>query len=102
MLSKLSLLATSLLVTVAVANYPPAPPGTINQCCATVGSKSNPVIAELAALLGVDISGILSNLGVGCTPITVLGNTCSNTAVNCNADQLGHGLINIGCVPITF
>ncbi|KAJ7214962.1 hydrophobin-3 [Mycena pura] len=102
MFSKLSLLATSLLVTLAVANYPPPPAGTANQCCGTVANNKNPVVTAVAAAVGVDLSGILGNIGVNCNPITVLGNTCSQTAVNCNANQLGKGLINVGCVPITI
>ncbi|KAJ7196624.1 fungal hydrophobin [Mycena pura] len=104
MFSKLPLLATAILATLAVAapNAPPPPPGTTNQCCSTVGTNKNPVVSAVAALLGVDISDVLGNIGVGCTVITALGNTCSNTAVNCDSDQLGRGLINVGCVPITL
>lgn len=93
MFPKLSLLATSLMVvsclvqrgtaatadimlqTLAVANYPPPPSGTTNQCCKTVGTNTNPVISAVAALIGVDISDIVGDLSVGCTVITVLGNT---------------------------
>ncbi|KAJ7195692.1 fungal hydrophobin [Mycena pura] len=108
MFPKLPLLATALLATLAVAAPggsppppPPAPPGTQNVCCTTVGTNKNPVISAVAALLGLDISDVLGDIGIGCTLLSVLGNTCSNTAVNCDATQLG-GLINIGCVPITL
>ncbi|KAJ7208561.1 fungal hydrophobin [Mycena pura] len=105
MFSKLSLVVASLLVTLAAANYPAPPPGTADQCCETVGDKSNPIVQTFAALAGVDLSGVLSNLeiGVDCSPITVLGNVCSSTAVNCPANQPGSpALININCIPITF
>ncbi|KAJ7199772.1 fungal hydrophobin [Mycena pura] len=105
MFFKLPLLATAaFLATLAAAaptSSPPAP-GTTNQCCSTVGTNANPVVSAVAALLGVNISDILGNIGVGCTVITALGNTCSNTAVNCDSSQLGNGLINVGCVPITL
>ncbi|KAJ7211581.1 fungal hydrophobin [Mycena pura] len=104
MFFKLPLLATAFLATLAAAAptaSPPAP-GTTNLCCSTVGTNANPVISTLAALLGVSLTGILGNIGVGCTVLTVLGNTCSNTAVNCDSSQLGSGLINVGCVPITL
>ncbi|KAJ7194393.1 hydrophobin-3 [Mycena pura] len=103
MFSKLPLIATAFLATLAVAipNAPPPPPGTTNLCCSTVGTNANPVISTLAALLGVSLTDVLGNIGVGCTVLTVLGNTCSSTTVNCNSNQLGGGLINVGCVPIT-
>ncbi|KAJ7198120.1 hypothetical protein GGX14DRAFT_573676 [Mycena pura] len=82
----------------------PPPPGTTDLCCSTVGTNSNPTISALAKLLGVDISDVLGNIGVGCTVLTDLGNTCStgNTAVNCDSNPLGDGLIDVGCVPITL
>ncbi|KAJ7200289.1 fungal hydrophobin, partial [Mycena pura] len=91
MFFKLPLLATAILATLAVAapNAPPAAPGTTNLCCSTVGTNANPVVSLLAALLGVSLTDVLGNIGVGCTVLTVLGNTCSNTAVNCDSSQLG-------------
>ncbi|KAJ7190290.1 fungal hydrophobin [Mycena pura] len=114
MFFKLPLLATAILATLAAAapNAPPPPPGTnslccalpgtTNLCCSTVGTNSDPVISEFAAGLGVSLTNVLGNIGIGCTVLTVVGNTCSNTAVNCDSNQLGFGLINVGCVPITL
>ncbi|KAJ7206248.1 hypothetical protein GGX14DRAFT_568220 [Mycena pura] len=108
MFSKLSLLASSLLVVSCQAQgiYPLPPSGTANLCCATVGSSSNTIIQNVAATVGVDLSAIPvcgcgpSLIGVTCVPITVAAPTCSNTAVNCNVNPLGNGQINFGCVPI--
>ncbi|KAJ7205399.1 hypothetical protein GGX14DRAFT_397541 [Mycena pura] len=106
MFPKLSLLATSLMVytqTLAVANYPAPPPNTANQCCAFVSTSSNIVISTLATLLGASLTGVLNNIGFGCTAINILSNECSATAVNCDSTQIGTGgLINIGCIPITI
>ncbi|KAJ7199774.1 hypothetical protein GGX14DRAFT_467348 [Mycena pura] len=91
-----------LLLSAAPAASPP-PPGTTNLCCSTVDTRANPVILKLASLLGVVLTDDFGNIGVGCTVLTVLKNTCSNgTAVNCHSSQLGGGLINVGCVPITL
>ncbi|KAJ7206367.1 hypothetical protein GGX14DRAFT_397173 [Mycena pura] len=90
MFSKLSLLATSLLLVSCQAQFwPPAPSGTVNLCCVEVGYSSDPIIAAIANILGVDISGIPGELAVDCVPITAFSTTCSNTAVNCNVNQLG-------------
>ncbi|KAJ7208586.1 hypothetical protein GGX14DRAFT_566803 [Mycena pura] len=107
MFSKLSLIAASLLVTLAAAAPPPPPLGTQNLCCIVVANKSNPVVQGIAVGASVDLSMIPSDmmLGAECTLLTVLGNTCSNTPVNCDSNQLGAqpaGLINLGCVPITL
>ncbi|KAJ7195697.1 fungal hydrophobin [Mycena pura] len=124
MFSKVVVLATTLLATLAVAYpggghggghggapppspppapppaAPPAAPGTSNLCCQSSLAPSDPVVSSLAAELGVDLTGVLGNVGLGCTLLSVVGNTCSTTTVNCDSTQYG-GLINIGCVPIT-
>ncbi|KAJ7206368.1 hypothetical protein GGX14DRAFT_397174 [Mycena pura] len=92
MFSKLSLLATSLLVVSCVAlgpPYPPAPSGTVNMCCAFVGDNSNIIIQAIASIEGVDITALPGLFAANCVPITSATQICSNTAVNCNINQLG-------------
>ncbi|KAJ7195694.1 fungal hydrophobin [Mycena pura] len=103
MFPKVAVFATALLATLAVAapNPPPAAPGTTNVCCTSVLTQSDPLTGLLTSLLGLNLEGILGSIGLGCTLLSVLGNTCSNTAVNCQSTQVG-GLINIGCIPITL
>ncbi|EMD41208.1 hypothetical protein CERSUDRAFT_109835 [Gelatoporia subvermispora B] len=98
------------LATLAAAT--PAPWGSSGSsssgtdlCCESVGAPStNSGIASLLGLLGVVLQDIDVVVGVGCSPITVIGvgsGDCSSTTVNCGSTQVG-GLVGIGCVPITL
>ncbi|KAF7342279.1 Hydrophobin 2 [Mycena venus] len=107
MFSKLSVVVASVLITLAAAMPngtppPPVTPPTSNQCCSSVQSSSSSAVSAVAALLGLDLSGLNVPIGLGCSPITVLGNNCGGTSVTCDApDQEWGGLIAINCVPIT-
>ncbi|KAJ7457557.1 hydrophobin 2 [Mycena galericulata] len=106
MFSKLSVVATSVLITLAAATpwtTPPVTPPTSNQCCNSVESSSSSVVSTVAALLGLDLSGLDVPIGLSCSPITVLGNNCGGTTVVCDSpDQEWGGLIAINCLPITL
>ncbi|KAJ6468918.1 hypothetical protein C8R45DRAFT_1078917 [Mycena sanguinolenta] len=94
--SKLSVVVASVLITLAAVTPP-----TSNQCCASVVHASSSATSLVAAVLGLDLSGILVDVGLSCSPITVLGNNCGGTTVTCDApeDEWG-GLIAINCIPI--
>ncbi|KAJ7020724.1 hydrophobin [Mycena alexandri] len=108
MFSKLSVVVTSVLVTLAAAipNGTPPPPVTTptsNQCCTSVVPSTNAAASAVAALLGLDLSGISVPIGLSCSPITVGGNNCGSTTVVCDApDKEWGGLIAINCLPITL
>ncbi|KAJ7469634.1 POH2 hydrophobin [Mycena latifolia] len=109
MFSKLSILATSVLITLAAAipngtPPPPVTPPTSNQCCSSVqSSSSDSAVAAVAALLGLDLSGLAVPIGLGCSPITVIGDNCGGTEVTCDApEKEWGGLIAINCIPITL
>ncbi|KAF7334680.1 Hydrophobin 2 [Mycena venus] len=108
MFSKLSVVVTSVLITLAAAMPngtppPPVTPPTSNQCCASVVPASNNAASLVAAVLGLDLSGILVDVGLSCSPITVLGNNCGGTTVTCDApEKEWGGLIAINCIPITL
>ncbi|KAJ7732945.1 hydrophobin [Mycena maculata] len=108
MFSKLSVVVASVLITLAAAipNYgtpPPVTPPTSNQCCASVVPASNNAASLVAAVLGLDLSGLLVDVGLSCSPITVLGNNCGGTTVTCDAPEEEWGsLIAINCIPITL
>ncbi|KAJ6472544.1 hydrophobin [Mycena sanguinolenta] len=108
MFSKLSLATVSVLLTLAAAipngtPPPPVTPPTSNQCCASVVPASNGAASLVAAILGLDLSGILVDVGLSCSPITVLGNNCGGTTVTCDApEKEWGGLIAINCIPITL
>ncbi|KAJ7898566.1 fungal hydrophobin [Mycena olivaceomarginata] len=106
MFPKLSLVVTSVLVTLAAAsptNTPPVTALSSPQCCSSVQSSSSNVVTALAALLGLDLSGLNVPIGLSCSPITVIGNNCGGTTVNCDApEKEWGGLIAINCLPITL
>jgi hypothetical protein len=107
MFSKLSVFATAALLTLAAAipNNPPPPvvPPTSNQCCSSVVPSSNKAASIVAAILGLDLSGLAVDVGLSCSPITVLGNNCGGTTVTCDSpEQQWGGLIAINCIPITL
>ncbi|KAJ7710519.1 hypothetical protein B0H17DRAFT_1027204 [Mycena rosella] len=106
MFSKLSVVVASALITLAAAiptTTPPVTPPTSNQCCSSVQSSSSSSVAAVAALLGLDLSGLDVPVGLGCSPITVIGNNCGGTSVTCDAPEQAWGsLIAINCIPITL
>ncbi|KAJ7457555.1 hydrophobin 2 [Mycena galericulata] len=106
MFSKLSVVATSVLITLAAAtpwSTPPVTPPSSNQCCNSVESSSSSAVSAVAALLGLDLSGLDVPIGLSCSPITVIGNNCGGTTVTCDApEEEWNGLIAINCIPITL
>ncbi|KAJ7020725.1 hydrophobin [Mycena alexandri] len=106
MFSKLSVVVASVLVTLAAAipngtPPPPVTPPTSSQCCNSVVPSTNAAATAVAALLGLDLSGLSVPIGLSCSPITV-GNNCGSTTVTCDApEEEWGGLIAINCLPIT-
>jgi len=105
MFCKLSVVVTSVLITLAAAipnTTPPVTPPTSDQCCTSVQSSSSSAASAVAALLGLDLSGLDVPVGLGCSAITVIGNNCGGTTVTCDApEDEWNGLIAINCIPIT-
>ncbi|KAK7018330.1 hydrophobin 2 [Favolaschia claudopus] len=108
MFSKLSVVATTVLITLAAAKPwgtppPPVTPPTFNQCCASVVDSTDAAASGVAALLGLDLTGLNVPIGLSCSPITVIGNNCGSTEVTCDApEKEWGGLIAINCIPITL
>ncbi|CDO70112.1 hypothetical protein BN946_scf184806.g39 [Trametes cinnabarina] len=73
------------------------------QCCSSVQSSKSDAITTILGLLGIVIGDITGLVGLGCSPISVVGvgsgNACSANAVCCQNNNVG-GLLSIGCVPI--
>ncbi|KAJ7209072.1 hypothetical protein B0H12DRAFT_1242914 [Mycena haematopus] len=105
MFSKLSVVVASVLITLAAAipnTTPPVTTPTSDQCCSSVQSSSSSAVSAVAAVLGLDLSGLDVPIGLSCSPITVVGNNCGGTTVTCDAPQAAWGgLIAINCIPIT-
>ncbi|KAJ7237817.1 fungal hydrophobin [Mycena rebaudengoi] len=109
MFSKLSVIVTSVLITLAAAT----PMGRTNTPPVTT-PRLSPVLQQRRSLQqhcrlrrsrsprprshGLDVL-----VGLSCSLITVVGNNCDSTTVNCSApkEQWG-GLIAINCIPITL
>ncbi|KAJ7587122.1 hydrophobin 2 [Mycena floridula] len=95
---------TLALATLAVATptiRTAAPPGT--ECCSSVQDASAPGISTILALLGINVSSVTGLVGLGCSPITVIGvgnGACSATTVTCQDNS--HSLISLGCIPVTL
>ncbi|KAJ7128585.1 hypothetical protein C8R44DRAFT_732913 [Mycena epipterygia] len=116
MFSKLSLFVASVLITFAAAspNYPPPPPtsssppspspsATPNLCCNSVQSFSSLGLTDQLLFVVFDLLDLTLPVGLGCSPITVVGNNCGGTTVNCGSSQESNGdLIAINCIPITL
>ncbi|KAJ7120399.1 hypothetical protein C8R44DRAFT_788002 [Mycena epipterygia] len=105
MFSKLSILAAAALLTLAAAipNNPPPPvtPPTSIQCCERVVPSTNEDAVRIADLVGLDLSGILVDVGLACNDF-LLPNDCAGTNFLCDApEEQWGGLIAINCIPIT-
>ncbi|KAF8159213.1 hydrophobin-263 [Crassisporium funariophilum] len=77
--------------------------GTIS-CCNSVQQASNPVVGLLAGLLGIVLGPITGQVGLNCSPLTVIGvggNSCSAQPVCCTGNSF-NGLIVLGCTPINL
>ncbi|EJD00369.1 fungal hydrophobin [Fomitiporia mediterranea MF3/22] len=71
------------------------------ECCSSVGKASDPAIAKELGLLGVVLQDVNVPVGVGCSPITVIGAGsagCDASPVCCS--DTSHGAVAIGCVPL--
>ncbi|KAF8139282.1 hypothetical protein K438DRAFT_1829831 [Mycena galopus ATCC 62051] len=112
MFSKFPVVVASVLITLAAAMPgnsgggsppPPVTPPTSNQCCDSVQSTTSSAVSAVAALLGLDLTGIDVPIGLSCSPITVAGNNCGGTTVTCDPPEAEWGgLIAINCIPITL
>ncbi|KDQ60463.1 hypothetical protein JAAARDRAFT_153118 [Jaapia argillacea MUCL 33604] len=78
--------------------------GTLN-CCNSVQSSTSESVTELAGLLGIVLPTIEGLVGLGCSPLSVIGvgngGACTASPVCCENNQFG-GLISLGCIPITL
>ena len=69
-----TLVAFAGFATLAAAT--PVPDGSDSgtyDCCAHVGSASDPVIAVVLDTLGIVLNDVDGLIGVGCIPITIIG-----------------------------
>ncbi|KIJ60366.1 hypothetical protein HYDPIDRAFT_117274 [Hydnomerulius pinastri MD-312] len=74
-------------------------------CCNQTYSSTSTSITSLLGLLGIVLGPVEGLLGLGCSPITVVGTgsgaQCTQQPVCCTGNTF-NGLINIGCTPINI
>ncbi|KAJ7799420.1 fungal hydrophobin [Mycena olivaceomarginata] len=98
MFSKQSIAVASVLITLAAAIPTGTPPPPV-----TPPTSPHTAASAVAALLGLDLTGLDVLVGLSCSPITVIGNNCGGTSVTCDApENEWGGLIAINCIPITL
>ncbi|KAJ7260719.1 hypothetical protein C8J57DRAFT_1337859 [Mycena rebaudengoi] len=79
MFSKLSVIATSVLITLAAAtpmrrnSVSPVTPPDMDLCCASVVPSTSDAASRVAGILGLDLSGLNVDVGLSCSPITIAG-----------------------------
>ncbi|KIJ64698.1 hypothetical protein HYDPIDRAFT_62219, partial [Hydnomerulius pinastri MD-312] len=75
------------------------------QCCNNTYSSTDASLTSLLGLLGVVLGPISGLVGLGCTPVTVIGTgsgaVCTQQPVCCTGNTY-NGLINVGCSPINL
>ncbi|KAJ7303650.1 hydrophobin 2 [Mycena albidolilacea] len=102
---KLSVALTSVFIALAAADTIPGySVPTSPQCCNELTSSSTPAASAIAHfVLGLDITGLLIDVGLSCSPITVVGNNCGGTVLKCSAPELAWGgVIALNCIPFTL
>ncbi|KAF9492384.1 hydrophobin, partial [Pleurotus eryngii] len=90
----------------AIPRTDPAPSCSTGslQCCNSLEDASNPIVGLLAGLLGIVLGPITAQVGLTCSPITVIGvggTSCSAQTVCCTGNSF-NGLIVVGCSPINI
>ncbi|KAL0947628.1 hypothetical protein HGRIS_013716 [Hohenbuehelia grisea] len=74
------------------------------QCCNSTTTAGDKSLSTLFGLLGIVVSDVTAIVGVGCSPISVIGvggNSCSASPLCCENNSF-HGLVALGCVPVNL
>ncbi|KAM6503361.1 hydrophobin [Amanita muscaria] len=72
------------------------------QCCNDVQKSDSPTVQSLAGLLGLGLGALTPQVGLHCSPLSVIGaggTSCAAQPVCCS-DNSFNGLIALGCTPI--
>ncbi|KAF8178033.1 hydrophobin-251, partial [Pholiota molesta] len=73
------------------------------QCCNSVQNADAPGISSLLALVGASVNGLTGQVGVTCSPISVIGggvgSDCTAQPVCCSNNSF-NGVVALGCTPI--
>ncbi|KAF9007183.1 fungal hydrophobin-domain-containing protein [Cyathus striatus] len=102
-LSAVTLALATLAAATPVARDNECTTGSL-QCCSSVQSASSSIVSTLLGLLGIDLSGVTAQVGVTCSPISVVGvggNSCTAQPACCT-DNSFNGVVALGCTPINL
>ncbi|RDB19601.1 Fruiting body protein SC1 [Hypsizygus marmoreus] len=94
----------TLALTASAATQTQCNTGSV-QCCNSVQDAQSPGVTDILALVGIDIGAITGQVGLQCSPLTVIGAgsgaNCVSQPVCCEDNKFG-GLIAVGCSPINL
>ncbi|KAG7085688.1 hypothetical protein E1B28_003233 [Marasmius oreades] len=103
--------AVTLLTSVIIAVASPVPGGDSSvcstgpvQCCNSVQSSDTPLAAGLLGLVGAIVGPVTTQVGITCSPISVLGgasNKCNAQTVCCENNGF-KGVVALGCNNISL
>ncbi|EDQ99412.1 type 1 hydrophobin [Laccaria bicolor S238N-H82] len=109
MFSKVLFVAATLATFVAATPVPDGVSNSCNtgslQCCNQTFSSTSGEANLLGALLNLNLGQLTGQIGLSCTPISVIGlgqgASCTQQPVCCSGNTF-NGLINVGCTPISL
>lgn len=73
-----------------------------NACCDSTTTAGATGIASLLASIGVPVQGANVPIGLGCSPLTIVGvsgTSCTNDPVTCDQVE-STSLVGINCTPL--
>ncbi|CAA7269406.1 unnamed protein product [Cyclocybe aegerita] len=74
------------------------------QCCGATYAPGNYDVTKIASLVGVAVSDVSGTVGLGCSPITVIGagsGAACHTSPVCCEKNFQNQLVGVNCSPIT-
>ncbi|KAL5498747.1 hypothetical protein ACEPAH_2102 [Sanghuangporus vaninii] len=101
MFSKLPSRAFAIILAVATPVLSQCDASTKAMCCSSVAPAGSTAIAPILSAIGVVVQDVNVPVGVGCSPITVIGtgsSGCDASPVCCT--DTSHGAVAIGCLPV--
>ncbi|KAF9261022.1 fungal hydrophobin [Marasmius fiardii PR-910] len=72
------------------------------QCCNSLQNADDSSLTETFALLGINVQDVTGQVGVTCTPISVIGagiNTCKGQTACCENNGF-NGVVALGCTNV--
>ncbi|KAI9060704.1 fungal hydrophobin [Trametes sanguinea] len=104
MFAKLFTIASLAILAVATPTPEASCSSGAIQCCQSVEPANSATAANLLKSIGVVVQDVTAQIGITCSPISVVGvggsDACSANTVCCENNSFG-GLVAIGCAPVS-